>query len=394
MDVNRGGGLRAENIRGQVEVNESELKRFNVKRGDVFFTRTSETLDEIGFSAVALDNFRDTVFSGFVLRARPKGEFLIPEYSQHCFKTQAARKEIMEKSSYTTRALTSGSLLNHVNINLPPLPEQKRIVAVLEVWDSYLEKLGRKIEIKKRIKKGLMQQLLTGKKRLNGYRSKWEVKPFGDMVSLRRENFNPSKNGTEEFCIELEHIESMTGQIIGNITAGQGASIKSVFYEGDVLFGKLRAYLRKYWLAKRRGVCSTEVWVLAPKKDVVTSNYLFQIVKTDQFAEIASTTYGTHMPRSDWGMVANYMLPLPTLSEQAAISNVLRKADDEIEAFEKKRKIVEAQKKYLLNNLIAGNIRTPEDLLDKRNGSPIKTFGDDSEAERAMTSKGRGNGRN
>lgn len=71
MDVNKGGGLYKDNVLGRVEVNKSELGRFNVKRGDVF-TRTSETLDEIGFSAVALDDFRDTVFSGFVLQARPK----------------------------------------------------------------------------------------------------------------------------------------------------------------------------------------------------------------------------------------------------------------------------------------------------------------------------------
>ena len=152
MDINRGGGLYEDNIHGRVDVNKSELDRFNVKKGDVFFTRTSETLEEIGFSAVALDDFQDTVFSGFVLRARPKGQLLIPNFAQYCFKAQTARKEIMEKSSYTTRALTSGTLLNHVNIALPPSPEQNRIVAVLEAWDRAIEKLKKKIEIKKQVK--------------------------------------------------------------------------------------------------------------------------------------------------------------------------------------------------------------------------------------------------
>lgn len=363
MDINRGGGLYKDNIFGRVEVNKSELARFNVRRGDVFFTRTSETLDEIGFSAVALDNFEDTVFSGFVLRARPKGELLLPEYTQYCFRAQPARKEIMEKSSYTTRALTSGTLLNHVNISLPSLPEQKRIVSILETWDKAIAKLAKKIEIKKKIKKGLMQGLLTGKTRLPGFKDVWESSAFSDITSPRKVRFDPKRNVENKFCVELEHLESVSGRLLSNGYSSDSLSLKTVFYSGDVLFGKLRAYLRKYWLATNDGICSTEIWVLEANKKKVIPEILFQIVQSERFISAATMSHGTHMPRSSWDVVAEYEAELPTIDEQKAIAAILTTADKEIEHLSQKFTFLQGQKRYLLNNLITGAIRTRETLL-------------------------------
>ena len=78
-------------------------------------------------------------------------------------------------------------------------------------------------------------------------------------------------------------------------------------------------------------------------------------------------------------------LGVPALKEQRAIADILTKADDEIEEIKKKKKIIEAQKKYLLNNLITGTIRTPENLLDRDCRASSKL---------AMTGKGKNNGCN
>ena len=137
------------------------------------------------------------------------------------------------------------------------------------------------------LKQAAMQQLLTGQTRLPGFNCEWEVKTFGEVAVPRRDRIDPKRAGAHDFCIELEHIESGSGQLLGSTSTGTQSSLKSVFRFGDVLFGKLRAYLRKYWRATRSGVCSTEIWVLVPRDEAVTSEFLFQIIQTDDFIDAA-----------------------------------------------------------------------------------------------------------
>jgi type I restriction enzyme S subunit len=202
-----------------------------------------------------------------------------------------------------------------------------------------------------------MQQLLTGKQRLPRFSEEWKTRQFADIASPRRERVDPRKVGSQQFCVELEHIESGTGRLLGSTSTRDQSSLKSVFQVGDVLFGKLRSYLRKYWLADRPGVCSTEVWVLSPNRRLVTSEFLFQIVGMDRFVEAASTAYGTHMPRADWNVVKNYELALPGLEEQTAIATVLSDMDAEIAALEARREKTRQVKQGMMQELLTGRTR-------------------------------------
>ena len=131
-----------------------------------------------------------------------------------------------------------------------------------------------------------------------------------------------------------------------------------------MLFGKLRAYLRKYWLATRSGVCSTELWVFVPNDRLITTDYLFQLVKTDRFIEAASNAYGTHMPRSDWNVVKNYELPLPLLPEQAAIAAYLDEETTKLDALVRKvEEAIERLQEYriaLITAAVTGKIDVRE----------------------------------
>ena len=80
MDVYKNSELLSKDIIGRVDVNRAELDAFNVKKGDVVFTRTSETVEEVGISSVMLDELADAVFSGFILRARPKDFRIFEQY--------------------------------------------------------------------------------------------------------------------------------------------------------------------------------------------------------------------------------------------------------------------------------------------------------------------------
>jgi type I restriction enzyme S subunit len=187
MDVNKKGSLMLDDINGKVSLSESEIQRFNIKKGDVFFTRTSETIDEIAYSTVLVEDVKDGVFSGFVLRARPRklGELDI-NFTKYCFSTYIARKEIMSKSTFTTRALTNGRFLSEVNLLIPPLPEQHKIAKILSTWDKAIALQDRLIKQKQTLKKGLMQVLLTGKQRFPEFIDEWEEVRLGDVCEIKR----------------------------------------------------------------------------------------------------------------------------------------------------------------------------------------------------------------
>lgn len=133
---------------------------------------------------------------------------------------------------------------------------------------------------------------------------------FGEIAELRKEKFNPGTSNEIKPCLELEHSEQVTGKINGYVPSSEQKSIKNVFYKGDVLFGKLRPYLRKYWLAKFDGVCSSEVWVLKPKSKDVSNEYLFNLIQTNDFIQAVNVSSGSKMPRLDWHYIINFHSPL------------------------------------------------------------------------------------
>jgi len=249
------------------------------------------------------------------------------------------------------------ALIREIPIPFPPLQEQRAVSATLSDVNALLTALDRLIAKKRDLKQAAMQQLLTGQTRLPGFQGEWESTTFGQIAQPRRDRVDPRSTGVQDFCVELEHIASTGGGLLGHTSAGAQASMKSVFSAGDVLFGKLRAYLRKYWLATRPGVCSTEIWVLAPKGQTITTEFLFQLVKTDDFIKTASNAYGTHMPRSDWSIVKNFEFALPPVPEQRAIAAVLTDMDAELAALEARRDKTRALKHGMMQELLTGRTR-------------------------------------
>ncbi|MCX8494002.1 MAG: restriction endonuclease subunit S [Chthoniobacterales bacterium] len=166
MDVFRCSKIRTAQLTGRVMLTTQEIQNFDVKRGDVFFTRTSETPEEIGIASVMIDEPRLTVFSGFLLRGRRKNDRLCDVFKAYCFTSELVRKQIISKASYTTRALTSGTILSAVILPIPPLPEQIAIAEVLSEMDAELAALEKRRDKTRDLKQGMMQELLTGRIRL------------------------------------------------------------------------------------------------------------------------------------------------------------------------------------------------------------------------------------
>ena len=183
----------------------------------------------------------------------------------------------------------------------------------------------------------------------------WDVVEFGDIVELGKNKANPKKNGMYQ-CVELEHIEQKTGRLLGYSLADKKTSTKTFFKHGDILFGKLRPYLMKYCCPEFDGVCSTEIFVFSPKAKI-DNKFVFNIVQTDGFiGNAVSKSFGTKMPRTNWKIVKEYLIPLPPLPEQQKIAEILTTVDDKISSIEDRIQQTEQLKKGLMEKLLTEGI--------------------------------------
>ncbi|HHT10820.1 MAG TPA: restriction endonuclease subunit S [Candidatus Atribacteria bacterium] len=162
----------------------------------------------------------------------------------------------------------------------------------------------------------------------------WEVYKIYDICSLSKKRYNPKLSKEVYKCIELEHLSQETGRLLDYCFSDQQFSIKSFFEKEDVLFGKLRPYLKKFYYAEINGVCSTEIWVLKSKTHIL-SKYLYYLIQTKIILDAANQSTGTKMPRADWNFISNILVFLPPLTEQTAIANALSDIDALIESLEK-----------------------------------------------------------
>ena len=182
----------------------------------------------------------------------------------------------------------------------------------------------------------------------------WEVRKLKYIVFSRNQ-----RKDDKDFKIGLENIESKTGKYIPtneNVFEDSGIS----FYKNDILFGKLRPYLAKVFLADRDGICVSEFLVLESKE--AYSNFLKFLMLSSSFIDIIdSSTYGTKMPRTSWEFVGNLKIPLPPLQEQKAIAEFLdtqiTKIDLAIEKTKQQITYIKEYKTSLINQAVCGRIQ-------------------------------------
>jgi type I restriction enzyme S subunit len=150
-----------------VKINESD-KQNRVKYGDILFTVSSETQNEVGMASVLLENIDELYLNSFCFGFRLHDfEILTPEFSSYFFRANLFRKEVYKLSQGATRYNLSKTQLMKLKIVLPSIEEQKAIAQVLQAADTEIKLLKAKADKLREKKKGLMQQLLTGKVRLN-----------------------------------------------------------------------------------------------------------------------------------------------------------------------------------------------------------------------------------
>ncbi|SFP63021.1 type I restriction enzyme, S subunit [Geodermatophilus dictyosporus] len=166
MDVMNGPIITAADVAGRVTLTRDETKRFSARCGDVFFTRTSETIEEVGTAAVLVDDIPDAAFSGFILRGRPRSTSFDSRFLAYLFQLDDVRRQVTASASYTTRALTNGKSLSRVRLLTPRLDEQRAIMVAVQDAEHEIRMLSARLSKTLSVKQGIMQELLTGRTRL------------------------------------------------------------------------------------------------------------------------------------------------------------------------------------------------------------------------------------
>ncbi len=134
-----------------VNSNVDEQERCSIMKGDIFLTRTSETLNELGMSSVALRDYPEATFNGFTKRLRPKGKQIYPLYVAYYMSSPFFRANINSMASMTTRASLNNDILSRLPIQVPTYGEQEKIGDILYSFDK-------KIKLNHRINENLFQQ--------------------------------------------------------------------------------------------------------------------------------------------------------------------------------------------------------------------------------------------
>ena len=170
----------------------------------------------------------------------------------------------------------------------------------------------------------------------------WQISSLKNLVSLSR-----IRTGGEDFYVGMENIEAATGRhLLGDDARTSENGIDNSFSTGDILFGKLRPYLRKVWLADRQGSCSTEFLVVSPKT-IESNRFLFYVMLSAEFCDLVNDSCkGVKMPRADWGNIGSAPVPLPPLAEQQAIADYL---DHYVDLIDRERDLI-AKKIELLKD--------------------------------------------
>lgn len=191
------------------------------------------------------------------------------------------------------------------------------------------------------------------------FKEGWEVKKLGEISTNKSKKYNPNNETNFIKCIELEHLSSETGQLLGFVDGSQSGSIKNVFQKGDVLFGKLRPYLKKYYQPNFDGVCSSEIWVLNGKE--ILNDFLYYLIQTNSFVDLANQSSGSKMPRADWSILENGLFSFPNSEEQQKIASFLSLIDERIQTQNKIINDLKTLKIATAKKIFSGELRFKDD---------------------------------
>ena len=190
-----------ETLDSLVQSSDKEREACSIKRGDVFITRTSETMDELGMSSVALKDYPNATYNGFTKRLRPITDEVVPEYIGYYLRSKKFRGKFMAFSSMTTRASLANDDLLSMEVEIPDKSIQHHIAAILSRYDSLIENYQKQIKLMEETAQRLYKEWFVdlhfpGHENtmiVDGVPEGWEKRKIGSLIEkVKRSKQVPS----------------------------------------------------------------------------------------------------------------------------------------------------------------------------------------------------------
>ena len=326
-------------------------KNYKVTRiGDLCYNPAN-----LKFGVITLNENKDGIFSPIYVtfEIKPRVSWLFAKYFY--IRDQYIKKllKFEEGTVYERKAVKPYDFLNH-NISIPVIEEQEKIGNFLSLFDRLLEKINEKIDLLKELKKGYLQQMFPAKGekvpwiRFSGFEDDWEQNKFNQVV-LR---VSTQSNSSHLPRVEYEDIIAGEGRLNKDVLQMMKNKKGLEFFKEDILYGKLRPYLKNWLLADFNGIAVGDFWILRPKNTY--SKFIYNLIQTENFQDIANLSAGSKMPRSDWSIVSKKQFYIPNSRlEQEKIGNFLSSLDKQVENIKNYSKEVESLKKGYMQRLFA-----------------------------------------
>lgn len=349
-------------IRGTVDIDPKTLEKYSVTYGDILFQRSSENYEDAGTSNAYLDSERMATFGGFVIRGKRVADY-DPIYFNSLLRTSGVRKEIIRRAAGAQHINIGQDSLSVVQVNIATKQEQQKIAEILTTCDKVIMLKEKLIAEKQRQKKYLMQQLLTGQKRLDGFTGKWEKKTLKDICNIVNGGTPDTDNedcwnGDILWCTPTDITACKTKYILNTakrITKfGLESSSATILPPGTILLCS-RATIGESRIAARSISTNQGFKSLIPNHDINNEwlYYLIAILKVQMYRLSYGSTF-LEISKSD---LAEITIMVPCAEEQAVMANILSAADQEIELLQKDLALWQQKKKALMQLLLTGIVR-------------------------------------
>ena len=320
--------------------------------GDVIIADTAE--DETTGKACEIGNLQgSSIVSGLhTMVCRPRNRMALG-YLGYYLNSNAYHHQLLPLMQGIKVLSLSRSNIQKTSVSYPiAVKEQQLIAYYFSQLDNLITLHQRKFEKLTNVKKSMLEKMFpqNGSSypeiRFKGFTDPWEQRKFEEIAV--RSSVICSDDTLPR--VEYEDIVSGTGRLNKDIYAKQSIKSGIAFHQGDVLYGKLRPYLQNWLLPTFDGLAVGDFWVLQPQN--ADSSFLYRLIQSRQFDEVANQSTGTKMPRADWKLVSKTVFSIPSnISEQAAIGTYFTALDSLITLHQRELEKLQNIKKSMLEKM-------------------------------------------
>ena len=346
---------------GLVSIDEGE-KQEKVRYGDILFTTSSETPDEVGMTAVFLEKDWSPYLNSFCFGVRPKEEFpLSPEFANHFFRGDKFRGDMRPLAQGSTRFNLSKENLKKLSATFPPIPEQKKIASVLTSVDEVIENTQKQIDKLQDLKKATMNELLTKgightefkDSELGRIPVGWRFRALGEISSIvmgqspdsktynDKEDGLPFFQGKADFGVRTPKVKywcSVPSKIAPN---------NSILFSVRAPVGNINFSTEECCIG--RGLAS--MMATSVEQEFLYQSLLYSKPKFEALSQ------GSTFEAINGAELKGFTIGIPPLTEQKKIASILSSIDKNIEDKQQKLQKTQFLKKSLMQDLLTGKVR-------------------------------------